>query len=63
MTALRSKWDWQVTCYYSDKAQPPRVPGELAIQTVHVGEASRDVEIAAARSRPEIGTIDVVRLR
>lgn len=63
MTALSSKWDWQVTCYYGEKAKPPQVPGELAIQTVHVGESSRDMEVAAARSRPEIGVIDVVQLR
>ena len=59
---MTSRWSWQVTCYYNDTVKPPRTPGDLAIQTVHADEASRDMEVEAVRSRPDIGVIDVVRL-
>lgn len=54
-----SRWDWQVTCYYNNTVKPPKKPGDLAIQTVHVGTSSKDMEVQAARSRPDIGEIDV----
>lgn len=53
-------WDWRVSMYYGDGARPPRQPGHLAIETVHKGESSRDTELAAARSRADLGRIVMV---
>jgi hypothetical protein len=55
-------WDWVVRCYYGDNVRPPRTAGGLAIETVHRGDSSKDVEVAAARSRADIGAIDVLRV-
>jgi hypothetical protein len=52
-------WDWRVTCYYARTVAPPKVPGELAIQTVHRGEHSRDMELAVGAGRTDIGRITV----
>ena len=60
---MDSKWQWKVSTYYGPKAKPPRVPGTLAIETVHTDEASRDVEILAGRNREDIGDIQVEDLR
>jgi hypothetical protein len=50
---------WRVTCYYGSDAKAPKVPGEMAIQTVHADDASRDVEVAAAKSRADTGRVTV----
>jgi len=52
-------WDYSVRCFYGKYAEPPRIPGSLAIETVHVGTHSRDMEIEAGKSRKDIGRIDV----
>lgn len=53
-----SNWKYVVREYYADDVKPPKQPGELAIETVHTTESSRDMEIEAARSRPDIGEVD-----
>ncbi len=58
-----TQWDWQVTCYYADDVEPPKRPGELAIRTVHNSDHSKDMEVAAGNRRPDIGRVEVVRLR
>lgn len=58
-----AQWKWQVTCYYASDVQPPKQPGELAIQTVHKDDVSKDMEVRAARDRADIGHIDVAQLR
>lgn len=50
-----SNWDFEVTGYYKD--------GGRAFITVHKGEHSKDMEVSAARSRPEIGRVEVRDLR
>ena len=54
-------WDWIVRCTYNEKAKPPRVPGTLAIETVHKGDSSRDMEVMAAETRDDIN-IEVIKL-
>lgn len=54
-----SNWKWRVTCYYGSGAEPPRTPGQIAIQTVHADDVSRDMEVAAAKGRNDIGRITV----
>jgi hypothetical protein len=56
------RYRWVVTCYYTDDVEPPKRPGGLAIETVHATESSRDVEVLAAQSRPDIGVVDVADL-
>lgn len=58
-----SKFDWSVRCFYGDSAEPPKVSGELAIQTVHLGQTSKDTEIQAALSRSDIGRVEVRDIR
>lgn len=51
-------WDYRIRAYY-----PPNRGGGVAIETVHRGEASRDVEIAVFKERirkGEISHIDVI---
>lgn len=43
-------WPWFVKAFYPN--------GEEAIATRHKTEASRDMEIQAARTRPDIGRIE-----
>lgn len=40
----------------------PRVPGELAFGVRHVGKVGMQMEVQAAKSRPEIGRIEVTDL-
>jgi hypothetical protein len=49
------RWDFEVTAYYRK--------GGVAMITTHVGEHSKDMEVAAFRSRPEIGYVKVRDLR
>lgn len=52
------KWEYTIRAYY-----PPNRGGGLAIETVHVGETSRDMEIGAFKARMargEISHIDVI---
>jgi hypothetical protein len=52
------QWEYTIRAYY-----PPNKGGGLAIETVHVGQASRDIEIAAFKTRMargEIGHIEVI---
>jgi hypothetical protein len=43
---LYDGWDWVVRCYYADDVKPPKRPGELAIETVHRGDHSKDTAVA-----------------
>lgn len=38
---------WKVRFYFGANAKPPQVPGELAIETIHTTDVSRDIEIEA----------------
>jgi hypothetical protein len=53
-------WDWVVRCYYADDVKPPKRPGGLAIETVHRGDHSKDMEVAVAEARDDIGVVSVV---
>jgi hypothetical protein len=53
-------WVWKCRFYYNDTVKPPKVPGELAVETVHANDSSKDIEVRAGESRKDIGTIDVI---
>ncbi len=51
-------WEYKIRAYY-----PPNQGGGLAIETVHRGEASRDLEIEVFKTRMkrrEISHIEVI---
>jgi hypothetical protein len=58
-----SGWDWAVRCYYADDVRPPKVPGDLAVETVHKNATSKDIEVAAAESCADYGRVEVIPLR
>lgn len=49
------RWEYEVTGYYKR--------GGRAFVTTHVGEWSKDMEVAAAKSRNDIGRVEVRDLR
>lgn len=61
---------WHMTAYYGPEGRytsrgkpnrrqrPGERPGDLAIQTHHTSESSRDIEAQAARDRPDIGRVE-----
>lgn len=54
-------WDYRIRAYAS-----PNKGGHLLLETVHRGEASRDVELSAYRERMcrgEVGRVEVIDLR
>lgn len=54
---MDSEFPYYVKSYYTEDVKPPKVPGELAIETKHKTEASRDLEIAGSESREDIGIV------
>lgn len=50
-----ARWDWEVTGYYKT--------GGKAFITTHTTEWSKDMEISAAKSRDDIGRVEVRDLR
>jgi hypothetical protein len=56
-----SRWKWQVTCRYNDTVKWPKAPGEIAIQTVHADDSSKDMEVQASECRGDVD-VEVVRL-
>lgn len=52
-------WKWKVTGYYSNDVESPKMPGDLAIQTVHANSDSKDLEVQLLTHREDIGRIDV----
>lgn len=59
---MMSDWKWKVSCYYADDVRPPKKPGELAQETIHRDDHTKDVEVHVAKSRIDIGKIEVKRL-
>lgn len=58
----RENAKWQVTCYYNNTVKLPKIPGNIAIQTIHADDVSKDMEVAAANCRNDV-TVDIVQLR
>lgn len=52
-----NRWPWYVRAYYSENVHHPLVPGEMAFETPHMSEASRDIEVARAEARDDIGEV------
>lgn len=48
----------EVRMFYGAAADAPKQPGDLALHTWHIGQTSRDMEIAAASSRDDIGRVE-----
>lgn len=48
---------WVVRAYYNKDVLPPKYGGQLAFETTHATEHSRDMEIEAAQSRADIGDV------
>lgn len=49
------RWQWEVSIYGKH--------GNPLIVTVHATEASKDIEVSAAKSRDDVGRVDVRDLR
>lgn len=61
------EWGWMVRLTYNEGVIGTKIgkrgakPGDLAIETVHTSEGSRDIEVAAAEARGDVD-VSVVRL-
>lgn len=53
----------EVRAFYRLDAEPPRQAGGMAFHTWHVGLHSAQTEVAAARSRPDIGRVEMREVR
>jgi hypothetical protein len=51
------RYTHSVTLYYGKEAKFPQILGELAIEIVHVGIHSAQIEVAAGKRRKNIGKI------
>jgi hypothetical protein len=56
-SADRPRWRFRATFTYADDVIPPKVPGEVAIQTVHGDRLSADMEIEIGVGRTDLGRI------
>ncbi|MFY3742109.1 MAG: hypothetical protein HMLIMOIP_002573 [Candidatus Nitrosomirales archaeon] len=54
-------WVWRITATYNDTVKWPKVPGEIAIETVHKDDVSKDIELEAFKSRTDVD-IEVTKL-
>lgn len=50
-------WTWWVQGYYASDVQPPKVPGELAIEIGGESEEALDMDVKVLQLRPDIGEI------
>lgn len=62
-TAARQGWDFGVRFYYGIRAKPPKQVGALAIETVHKGDTSKNIEVVVGKRRKDIGRIAVLDFR
>lgn len=54
-SADHPRWRYRVTLTYGDDVQPPQIPGEVAVQTVHGDRSSANSEIEAGAGRTDLG--------
>jgi hypothetical protein len=52
------EYPFYVRAYFAENVEHPLVPGALAFETKHATERSRDLEIAVASKRDDIGEIE-----
>jgi hypothetical protein len=50
-------WDWMITATYNDTVKYPKVPGEIAIQTIHKGDVSKDIELESFNKRTDVDIV------
>lgn len=55
------RWKWKTRFYYAEETLLHR-KGELAIEVIHAGDHSRDMEIEVGMKRVDIGLIELVNL-
>lgn len=55
--------DYEIKAYYANRPREGKRPGEMAMHTWHIGEHSRDMEIAVFLARDDIAYIDVIDCR
>jgi hypothetical protein len=46
--------------YYGPDAEPPKQPGELALEVGVANEAARDLEVSVFEGRRDIGEVEVL---
>lgn len=51
------RWRWLVQGYYAEHVEPPRVPGELAIEVGGASPGALAADLAALERREDIGEI------
>lgn len=51
------QWKWLVREFYNETVKFPKIPGELAIETCHTSDDSRDVEVRVAEKRGDVYTL------
>lgn len=56
------KWKWRVTLRYNNTAKSPRRPCQVAVQSLHATDSSKDMEVRAAGQRTDVD-VEVWKLR
>ena len=52
-----NRWTWFVRGYYADDVEPPKRPGELAIEIGGVSREALAMDVAVLEKREDIGEI------
>lgn len=60
--SFNKRWEWRITAWYAPDVMPPKSPLGLAMQTIHVDDHSKDIELAIFLAREDIGDIFVEKL-
>jgi len=50
---------WKVRAYYGAHALPPHHPGDLASETMHPSDATKDTKVTVLNNRADIGAVQV----
>lgn len=52
--------DWRIRAYYGKRPKSGKRFGDLAIETWHVGDVSKEIELMVFHDRPDIAYVDVI---
>jgi hypothetical protein len=55
------QWKWKVRCTYNDTVEWPKIPGQIAIETVHTSDSSKDLEVQVSQARGDVD-VEVIQL-
>jgi len=53
----RDGWKWMITATYNDTVKWPKVPGNVAIETVHSDDVSKAMELEAFSKRTDVNIV------